>query len=326
MIDRQTKKLKYPIVQSPMAGCSDLAFRLISRKRGMQYCFLEMISANGLMHDSRASQELLKTVPEDKPLGAQLVGCEPDIMAAAAEYIEGMGFEHLDLNLGCPVRKVTSNGAGAALLHDRKTAEKIFLAVVKKIKNIPVTVKMRKGFKDDSGQEAVELSKIAEGSGLAAVTVHGRTQAQGYSGAADWNAIKMVKEVVKIPVLGNGDVLSVEDARRMKETTNCDGVMIGRGGLGNPWLFAEIRAALFGDIEYTAPTVAEKQQTVIEHMELEAKYEGEERAVFHMRRIGAWYIAGLPHAAFYRNELNRCSTLEQIKQTMLKALDASAPA
>jgi len=320
MIDPHTKRLKYPVVQSPMAGCSDLAFRLVSRRRGMEYCFLEMVSANGLIHASDRTHHLLKTIPEDKPLGAQLVGCDPDIMGEAASKVEELGFEHLDLNLGCPVRKVTSNGAGAALLDDPKKAEEIFKRVISSVKKIPITVKIRKGFKDDSGKQAVEISKVAEGSGLSAVTVHGRTQAQGYIGKADWTSIRMVKEAVKIPVLGNGDVLSVADAKRMIDETGCDGIMIGRGGLGNPWLFSEILSALFGRKTYRPPTLKEKQQTVLEHMELEAKYEGEDRAVFHMRRIGGWYIQGLPHASRARAELNRSRTLDEVREVLTTVL------
>jgi len=320
MIDPKTKKLKYPVVQSPMAGCSDLAFRMVSRKRGMEYCFLEMVSANGLMHESDQTYRLLKTIPEDKPLGAQLVGCDPDLMGEAAAKVEELGFEHIDLNLGCPVRKVTSNGAGAALLEDPKKAEQVFKKVVSQVKKIPVTIKIRKGFKDDSGKQAVEMAKVAEDSGIGAVTVHGRTQAQGYVGKADWSSIRRVKGAVHIPVLGNGDVLSVEDARRMIETTGCDGIMIGRGGLGNPWLFAEILTALFGRKTYIAPTLEEKRKTVLEHMELEAKYVGETRAVFHMRRIGGWYIQGLPHASRARADLNRSRTLSDVRDVLTSVL------
>ena len=313
-----------PVIQSPMAGCTDLAYRLVSRKRGMEHCFLEMVSANGLLHDSRQTHELMKTVPEDRPLGAQLVGCEPDLMAEAAARVEDMGFEWLDLNLGCPVRKITSQGSGAALLQDPKKTETLFKAVVNRVRKIPVTVKVRKGYEDDSGREAEEIARVAEASGIAAITVHGRTRAQGYTGTADWEAIGRVKRAVKIPVIGNGDVLSGADARRLYEVSGCDGVMIGRGGLGNPWIFREIRSALYTDEPFAAPTRQERLETVLEHLDLEARFEGEERAIFHMRRIGAWYIAGVPNAAQRRAELNRCRTLDDIREVLRRSLDPEA--
>lgn len=325
MLQLKNLKLKSPVIQSPMAGCTDLAFRILARRRGMEFSFLEMISANGFVRNSEGSHELMKTLPEDRPLGAQLVGCDPDIVAEAAARIEDLGFDLLDLNLGCPVRKITAIGSGSALLKEPQKAKELFTKVVKAIKKIPVTVKMRKGFEDESGAEAVQIAKIAEDCGLSMVTVHGRTKAQGYSGFADWNAIRMVKEAVKIPVIGNGDVLTADDAKRMVDQTGCDGIMIGRGGLGNPWIYAAIRSKLYTGEPYHEPTLEDRRQTVLEHMELERLYEGEERAVFHMRRIGAWYIQGHHGAAQGRAELNRCQSIEQVGEVLRRTLSEPSP-
>jgi tRNA-dihydrouridine synthase B len=294
-------ELPSKIIQSPLAACSDLPFRLIAREKGLGYCFLEMVSAQSLVRDNGRTLRLLETTPEDKPLGAQLLGCEPDIMAEAARIVEDRGFDTLDLNLGCPVKKVVGNGEGSALLAEPDRAEKVFAAVKKAVKRIPVTVKMRKGFKDESGAEAVELARRAEAQGFSAITVHGRTQAQQYAGRADWEAIAKVKRAVRIPVIGNGDVLTPEDARRAFEVSGVDGLMIGRGGLGNPWIYRNLDEVMNGrrDAVYV-PSVAERKATLLKHLELEIKHCGERVANLNMRRITVWYTAGLPNAKILR--------------------------
>ena len=321
MLQLKSLRIESPVIQSPMVGCTDLAYRLVTRRRGMKFCFIEMVSANGLMHESSKTFDLLKTIPEDRPIGAQLMGCDPETMASAAAKIEDMGFDLLDLNLGCPVRKVTSGGGGSAMLKDPKNTEAVFKKVVGAVKRIPVTVKMRKGYEDPSGDEAVEIARIAEGSGISAVTVHGRTRAQGYTGKADWEAIGKVKRALKIPVIGNGDVVTADDARRLREVSGCDGIMIGRGGLGNPWIFRQIHEAIVDNkADVSQPSIEERLATALEHMELEAKYAGAQRAVFHMRRIGAWYIAGVPNAAKWRDQLHRSRSLDEVKAILIGAL------
>ena len=300
-----------------MAACTDLAFRLIAREKGMEFAFLEMVSAHALVQKNRKTLELLKTVAEDRPLGAQLVGCDPATMGEAAAMIEEMGFDLLDLNLGCPVPKITGggDGAGSALLRQPEKAESIFKAVVKAVKKIPVTAKMRLGFNDASGAEAADIAQRAEGAGLAAVAVHGRTRAQQYTGKADYQAIGRVKQAVKIPVIGNGDVLCADDARRLLETSGCDGVMIGRGGLGNPWIYRNVAQGLADpSAEPYAPSLEERRQTLLKHLEYQIRFEGERLALLKMRRIGCWYFNGLPGAAAFRGAICRSQTLEEVRE------------
>ncbi len=311
MIQLGKIKLKTPVFQSPMADCTDIAFRMIARKLGLELAFTEMISAEALARQNSRTLPLLRRTPGDKPLGAQLVGHNPASMGKAAAMIESLGFEVLDLNFGCPVRKVTTPGAGSALLTRPDLSEKIFQSVMTRIKKIPVTVKMRSGFTDPSGKEAVRIARLAEKLGLAAITVHGRTRAQGYAGKADWNTIELVKRSVKIPVFGNGDVFASEDAQRMMETTGCDGVAIGRGALGNPWLYAGIRSVLAGKTP-KEPSFEEKKKVLLEHIRLEVKYEGEKKGILHSRKIAAWYFKGCPHVALFRNRINQASSLKEI--------------
>ncbi len=299
-------KLTSGVVQSPMAACTDLAFRLIAREKGLEFAFLEMVSAHALVLGNDKTLDLMKTVAVDRPLGAQLVGCDADLMAEAAARVEGMGFDLLDLNLGCPVPKVTGGGggAGSALLTRPEHCGVIFAKVVKAVKRIPVTVKMRLGFKDASGKEAVEVAKRAQDAGVSAVSIHGRTREQQYSGTADWDAIGRVKAAVSIPVIGNGDVRSAEDALRLRERSGCDAVMLGRGALGNPWIYRSISAALSGSSETPyIPTFADRKATLLRHLELELEHEGEHYASRNMKRIACWYFNGMPGAAKFRGEI-----------------------
>ena len=313
MLRLKSLTLRSCIIQSPMAGCTDLAFRLIGREKGMEFAFLEMVSADALVRRNDRTLGFLARTETDKPLGAQIVGCNSETMGEAAAMLEDMGFDLVDINCGCPVPKVTAPGGGSALLVDPGKTQKIFESVVKKTKHIPVTVKMRKGFADETGEEAVRIAKIAEDAGLSAVTVHGRTRVQGYSGNADWDAIAKVKKAVRIPVFGNGDVNNGEDAKRLLETSGCDGVMIGRGGLGNPWIYKSIEAAINHETLPGEPVLAEKKETALKHLELEIQNEGEKIAVLKFRRIACWYFRELRGAGEFRAHVNTLETAADMR-------------
>ncbi len=317
MLKLKSLELKSNVISSPMAACTDLAYRLISREYGLEFCFLEMVAAESLIRDNRATQELMKTIPQDKPLGAQLVGCRAEAMGEAAGIVESLGYDLLDLNLGCPVPKVAGKGAGSALLARPDECRAIFTAVTKNVKKIPVTVKMRLGVSDASGNEAARVAKIAEECGITAVSVHGRTRVQGYSGSADYHAIRRVKEAVNIPVIGNGDVLNGHDAQRMLDITGCDGVMIGRGGLGNPWIFKSVENVIAGKGALPEPSSDDKKKALLRHMELELLYREERTVLVYMRRIAAWYFKGLAGAVEFRGKLNVTQTIPQIRELIL---------
>lgn len=316
MIKLGKLSLETPVFQSPMADCTDIAFRLIARKLGLELAFTEMISAEALARENKRTLPLVRRIPGDSPLGAQLVGHNPDSMGKAAAMIESIGFEVLDLNFGCPVPKITGPGAGSALLQRPDLAAKIFKSVMSHVRHIPVTVKMRVGFADPSGKEALCAARLAEDHGLSAVTVHGRTRTQGYTGKADWGVIGLVKKALKIPVFGNGDIFVPGDAKRMMEMTECDGVAIGRGALGNPWLYAGIRAVLAGR-KLESPSLEEKKRVALEHIRLEVQYEGEKTGILQSRKIASWYFKGCPNVAQLRNRTNRASSLEEMTALIL---------
>jgi nifR3 family TIM-barrel protein len=279
-----------------MADCTDVAFRLVARQRGLAFACTEMISANSLVRASRKTLELLGTAPEDRPLAAQLLGHDAAVMARAAAILEERGFDLIDINLGCSVPKVVKNGEGSALMEEPRKVGRIFAAVRKALKKVPLTAKFRKGFRDESGDEAVALAIIAQAEGLAGIAVHGRTGKQNYSVPADHGVLALVKRAVTIPVIGNGDIFKAEDAVRMVRESGCDGVMVGRGGLGNPWLYKEIEAALEDKPPPPPPARRDKRETLLQHLDLEVRHLGERSAMLNMRRIGAWYTAGLPRA------------------------------
>lgn len=304
------------VIQSPMANCTDLPFRLLSRSRGMKFAYLEMVSAHALVQESRKTLELMKTLSEDRPVGCQLVGCDPDIMGKAARIIEEMGcYDLLDINLGCPVPKITGHGGGSALLRDPEKARAIFRSIVSNLRRLPVTVKMRLGYSDATGREACEIAKIAESEGLDAVAVHGRTREQQYMGHADYEAVGRIKDAVRIPVFGNGDVMDGESALRLRRTAGVDGIMIGRGALGNPWIYREVEDALEGKTPAARPAFDEKKRTLLEHLDLEIQH-NPRTAHLKMKRVACWYFKDLPGAARFRERVNRASNLEELRQSI----------
>lgn len=298
------------VILAPMAGVTDLPFRLLCREQGAGLVCMEMVSAKAIFYNNRNTEELLEIHPDEHPASLQLFGSDPRIVADMAKRIEERPFSVLDFNMGCPVPKVVNNGEGSALMRNPKLVEQLLSELVKAVKK-PVTVKIRKGF-DEENCNAVEIARIAESCGVAAVAVHGRTRAQYYSGKADWDCIRQVKEAVKIPVIGNGDVDSPQAAKAMLEQTGCDGVMIGRAAQGNPWIFREVTAFLENGAIPARPNLIEKREIILRHAKLQIETKGEYTAVREMRKHLAWYTAGLPHSARFRQTINTMETMEEL--------------
>lgn len=307
-------KLETPLVLAPMAGITDLPFRLICRRHGCGMTVSEMVSAKGLLYKNVKTTEMLRIDAGERPTAIQLFGSVPAELAEAARLVEASGADIIDFNMGCPVPKIVNNGEGSALMKNPKLAHDILAAMVQAVK-IPVTVKFRAGW-DDAHRNAVEIAKAAEAAGVSAVAVHGRTRQQFYEGKADWQIIADVKKAVKVPVFGNGDIFTAADGLRMREETGCDGLMIGRGADGNPWLFRELAAALRGEELPAAPTLEERLAQAAEHLALLIAYKGEHISVKEMRRHISAYLKGLPHAAEFRGRFHKVDTEEQFLELL----------
>ena len=302
--------LKNNVILAPMAGVTDLPFRLLCKEQGAGLLCMEMVSAKAIYYNNKNTETLMQIEPEERPVSLQLFGSDPVIMCEMAKRIEDRPFDILDINMGCPVPKVVNNGEGSALMKNPGLVRKIVTSVSKAIKK-PLTVKIRKGF-DENNINAVEIAKIIEDSGAAAVAVHGRTRQQYYSGKADWDIIRQVKEAVSIPVIGNGDVDSPQKAKQLLEETGCDGIMVGRATEGNPWIFREISHYLDTGELLPHPALEEVKEMILRHARLQLEYKGEYTGMREMRKHVAWYTAGFPHSARLRGAVNEIESMEQL--------------
>ena len=307
-------ELPNPVILAPMAGVSDLPFRLLCSEQGAGLVCMEMVSAKAIAYRNRNTEKLMETDPREHPVSLQLFGSEPDLMAEIAAQIEDRPFDILDINMGCPVPKIVGNGEGSALMKNPKLIEEIITKVSRAIQK-PLTVKFRKGF-DDDHVNAVEIAKIAEASGAAAVAVHGRTREQFYSGTADWEIIRQVKEAVSIPVIGNGDVDSPEKAKALLDATGCDGVMIGRAARGNPWLVRRVVEYLENGKILDKPSKEEVKAMMLRHARMQVECKGDYTGIREMRKHISWYTTGLPGSAKLRGRINSVESLAEMKELL----------
>lgn len=303
-------ELNNNVILAPMAGVTDLPFRLLCKEQGAAIVCTEMVSAKAILYNNKNTKALLEMHPDEAPVSLQLFGSDPVIISEMAKHIEALPFAILDINMGCPVPKVVNNGEGSALMKNPKLAGEIVSAVSKAIKK-PVTVKIRSGF-DKEHINAIEMSKIMEDSGAAAIAVHGRTREQFYSGEADWEIIARIKEAISIPVIGNGDVTGGESAAELLKQTGCDGIMIGRAARGNPWIFRQVTAYLEDGTILPPPTSEERKAMILRHGRLQLEYKGEYTGVREMRKHVSWYTAGMPHSAQLRQRVNAVEKFSEL--------------
>ncbi len=306
------------LILAPMAGVTDLPFRLLCREQGAGLLCMEMVSAKAILYKNKNTEELLSIASGENPVSLQLFGSDPDIMSEIAKQIEERPFDILDINMGCPVPKVVNNGDGSALMKNPRLAGAIIEKTARAIKK-PVTVKIRKGF-DEGSVNAVEMAHIAEESGAAAIAVHGRTREQFYSGRADWDIIRQVKEAVSIPVIGNGDIRSAEDVIAMQRQTGCDGFMIARGAEGNPWIFRQILHYFRTGEQLPKPDFREVTEMLLRHARMQVEFKGEYTGIREIRKHAAWYTAGYRNSSKLRGRINEVENYDQLEALFREAL------
>jgi len=307
-------RLDNPVIAAPMAGITDRAFRVIAREAGCGLVCTEMVSDQALLYGNPKTCSLLDVSGETGPISMQIFGSNAEYMAAAAAIVESRGAWLIDINMGCPTPKIVKNGEGSALMREPEKAAEVVRAVVERVQ-VPVTVKMRKGW-DETSVNAVELARLVVDAGAAAVTVHGRTRSQFYAGKADWEIIAAVKRAVDVPVIGNGDIRAPQDVLSMMRQTSCDGVMIGRAALGNPWILSQtVHYLETGDL-LPGPTLEERVEKALKHFELLVEFKGETVAVWEMRKHAAWYMKGLRGAARLRELVNKAKSVDEIKSIL----------